>query len=281
MCSFSPLICINNGYLKSVNQDSQMDIWERECMEFIGIGEAELYDKHNQVIADRDYTPGDQMVYFLDLQNELMTCDCNAYLRTSSNEFHFSQSHILALFTSLVCTDGRESKHSNGRSQATDPSLPLIPTDIEFGSWESVRKEIISENQIPRHHSNEAVRHNDHIDHSVTLFDEQPSLTPAGHLEQLPSEGNSSDTYIEQSQCEEQLVDDHIDIQQPRRSTRTRALPNRLQDYIWHSSMMNSDENRTSPHSITKSHSLALFTSLVCTDFLNTKHSEDLIHNMA
>nr|GMC71544.1 hypothetical protein Iba_chr03bCG3600 [Ipomoea batatas] len=81
MCSFSPLICINNGYLKSVNQDSQMDIWERECMEFIGIGEAELYDKHNQVIADRDYAPGDQMVYFLDLQNELMTCDCNAYLR--------------------------------------------------------------------------------------------------------------------------------------------------------------------------------------------------------
>nr|GMD42626.1 hypothetical protein Iba_chr10bCG11150 [Ipomoea batatas] len=29
-------------------------------MEFIGIGEAELYDKHNQVIADRDYAPSDQ-----------------------------------------------------------------------------------------------------------------------------------------------------------------------------------------------------------------------------
>nr|GMD18719.1 hypothetical protein Iba_chr07eCG1860 [Ipomoea batatas] len=51
ICSFSPLICINNGYLKSVNQDSQMDIWERECMEFIGIGEAELYDKHNQLVS--------------------------------------------------------------------------------------------------------------------------------------------------------------------------------------------------------------------------------------
>nr|GMD79478.1 hypothetical protein Iba_chr13dCG4280 [Ipomoea batatas] len=33
---------------KSVNQDSQMDIWDREYMELIGIGAAELYDKHNQ-----------------------------------------------------------------------------------------------------------------------------------------------------------------------------------------------------------------------------------------
>nr|GMD42469.1 subtilisin-like protease SBT4.15 [Ipomoea batatas] len=58
MCSFSPLICINNGYLKSVNQDSQMDIWERECMEFIGIGEAELYDKHNQgFLSDKADNP--------------------------------------------------------------------------------------------------------------------------------------------------------------------------------------------------------------------------------
>nr|GMD35957.1 hypothetical protein Iba_chr09dCG11840 [Ipomoea batatas] len=57
-CSFSPLICINNGYLKSVNQDSQMDIWERECMEFIGIGEAELYDKHNQgFLSDKADNP--------------------------------------------------------------------------------------------------------------------------------------------------------------------------------------------------------------------------------
>nr|GMC49379.1 hypothetical protein Iba_chr01bCG7280 [Ipomoea batatas] len=58
ICSFSPLICINNGYLKSVNQDSQMDIWERECMEFIGIGEAELYDKHNQgFLSDKADNP--------------------------------------------------------------------------------------------------------------------------------------------------------------------------------------------------------------------------------
>nr|GMC71109.1 hypothetical protein Iba_chr03aCG21960 [Ipomoea batatas] len=37
-----------HSYILGHGKKSQMDIWDREYMELIGIGAAELYDKHNQ-----------------------------------------------------------------------------------------------------------------------------------------------------------------------------------------------------------------------------------------
>nr|GMD06445.1 uncharacterized protein LOC109147362 [Ipomoea batatas] len=75
-------------------------------------------------------------------------------------------------------------------------------------------------------------------------------------MQQSVSEGNLADSNAEESPHESPVENDYTDLPQPRRSTRTRIMPNRLQDYICQATKTISDDGRTSPHSITKKSNL-------------------------